>query len=866
MNNPNHPYFNTANLSNVHLLDNMSMLLGAAGGQTDGQGGHKSSLIPAQYAYTNMNMHAMNLATTQAGQSVVQTVDPVALVYQQQQQQNEALQQQLQQQQQQQQMAAVAAAHQQQQQLQQLQQQQQQQQQQQHHHQQQPISYKIPQVGTVSVVPQVQPTASAASATSTTTSIINKKKDIVAEAIRAATGGEQQQQQQSAEIKKEPTASSSAQAASTSSIAGEAVAVKSEPATTASTSTSISDTSPAKTPTTPNKPGPKPGSTRGRGAYGSRGGGGNSGGPRQQIMPRLQLLDDEDDGVTCRMCLQPFWYKSQLHDHLKSTHSISDPERYEKEEREKKLRRLREEQHRMAMSQRGRGGGSGGGGGGGSSSGAVRGRGGMMIRGRGGVMISRGGVRRPMPAHTGPRPSFQYRDGSFICDLCKKSFSDGNDMVTHWKSHVKQQRTGGGGGGGEGSSKDAAGRRVSRGRGRPAGSSATTPSRGRGRAKRGKAAKEEKAPRKDKGRPRWTAYLLWSTRRRKELTAENEGYTFAQIGRTISDEWKKVEGEALEKLKNEAEKLNFDGIRKLPKEAVSESGSDSGSDAWSEEEDPSFDETNVKKPIMLKIKREAGEERTPGRSRKRPSFFQDYENNENNLDKILDDFELEQIEEAKKPREPKAKKEPKAPGSKPRKRKDPVPLIEEEDKDCELETSRSGRVRKIRRRKVFAFDEEEEESQSDSEDRDEYKPDGSEPDDEPEEEFLEEASEEEEGEEGEEDENGIRLPPKKRSRKGEMTKEEIEEAKRAAFAAKPQVLVDKSKMKGTDYRDQIDHIITPGEDNLDEDSDDELSKVQKNTFWFFRRRAPPGFTEKDSKNKYFRHPSASNLGFFLSNS
>ena len=86
------------------------------------------------------------------------------------------------------------------------------------------------------------------------------------------------------------------------------------------TSTTSSDTT-----TTPSasRPGPKPGSTRGsRGSYGPRGGG-----ARQQIMPRLSLLDDEDDGVTCRMCLQPFWYKSQLHDHLKSTHSISEPER-----------------------------------------------------------------------------------------------------------------------------------------------------------------------------------------------------------------------------------------------------------------------------------------------------------------------------------------------------------------------------------------------------------------------------------------------------------------------------------------------------------------------------------------------------------
>ena len=101
-------------------------------------------------------------------------------------------------------------------------------------------------------------------------------------------------------------------------------AVKSEPNTS-----NANNIKPSNSTTTPNqsRPGPKPGtSTRGRGASSF----GNRGGARQQIMPRLQLLDDEDDGVTCRMCLQPFWYKSQLHDHLKSTHSITDPERYEK--------------------------------------------------------------------------------------------------------------------------------------------------------------------------------------------------------------------------------------------------------------------------------------------------------------------------------------------------------------------------------------------------------------------------------------------------------------------------------------------------------------------------------------------------------
>ena len=273
----------------------------------------------------------------------------------------------------------------------------------------------------------------------------------------------------------------------------------------------------------------------------------------------------------------------------------------------------------------------------------------------------------------------------------------------------------------------------------------------------------------------------------------------------------------------EADRLNVEGIKKLPKEGIASGSSDS--DSWSEDEDPSFDETNVKKPIMLRIKREAADRSS--RQRKRPSFFQDYENEENNLDKILDDFEQEQIEELKKPREPKPKRDP-TKASKPRKRKAPDPtLLEEEEKEVELETSRSGRVRKIRRRKVFAFDDpEDEESHSDDEDRDEYQPD-SEPE-EPDEEYIDEANEPEaEEDDGEEDENGIKLPPKKRKAGGQMTKEEIEAAKKAAFAAKPQIVTDSKKFKGKDYRDEIDSIIKPGdEDNLDF-SDDELSQVLK---------------------------------------
>lgn len=246
-------------------------------------------------------------------------------------------------------------------------------------------------------------------------------------------------------------------------------------------------------------------STRGRGSYTPRGGAA----ARQQIMPRLQLLDDEDDGVTCRMCLQPFWYKSQLHDHLKAVHSISDPERYEKEEREKKLRRLREEQHRIAMAQRGRGGNPGG---------LVRGRGGMLMRGRGGPGGTplRGGMKRPMQA-PGPKPSFQYNDGSFICDLCQKKFSDGNDMVTHWKLHVKQYKaTAGNSAAGSPSSASGSPSPGGRGRGRPAGSRGSGRGRGRGAARprvRNTSGDVVKVARRDKGKPRWTAYLLWSTRR-----------------------------------------------------------------------------------------------------------------------------------------------------------------------------------------------------------------------------------------------------------------------------------------------------------------------------------------------------------------
>ena len=483
--------------------------------------------------------------------------------------------------------------------------------------------------------------------------------------------------------------------------------------------------------------------------------------PRTQIMPRLQLLDDEDDGLTCRLCLQAFWYRGHLNDHLKEAHSIADPVKYEREEREKKLRRIREEQQRMAMSKRQRLMQM-------SGRGAVRGRGGMMMRG------GRGGLRpgmpgRPMP--TGPRPSFQYRDGAFICDLCKKSFSDGNDMVAHWKSHVKQQAKTMKGNAAAAAAASAREQRLREKelKKKMRGKHKTHLSqRGRPISKKSAGRKGKKKQRKDKGRPRWTAYLLWSTRRRKEIAQENPEYTFAQVGKAISEGWKEVEKEKIEQLKEEAEHLNSKNVKKLPK--VKEgSGSDDMTD-YSEEEDPSFDETNLKKPITEKVERQLPE-RKSGRKQKRPSFFQEFEEEEDNLDKILDDFELEQIEEAKNPdARPKPKPKPKNPGSRPRKKREPSPGQDDENEEVELETSRSGRVRKKTKFYDYFNKEggEEEVSGSDESEDDDFNPEAEGDLEEPEEEFDPKSGSESEGEGAGGD---LALPPKKRKARPVESKE-----------------------------------------------------------------------------------------------
>ena len=44
-------------------------------------------------------------------------------------------------------------------------------------------------------------------------------------------------------------------------------------------------------------------------------------------------LEDDDDDLTCRICMSSFWYKSQIIEHLSKTHSVKDPEAFIKEKR-----------------------------------------------------------------------------------------------------------------------------------------------------------------------------------------------------------------------------------------------------------------------------------------------------------------------------------------------------------------------------------------------------------------------------------------------------------------------------------------------------------------------------------------------------
>ena len=60
--------------------------------------------------------------------------------------------------------------------------------------------------------------------------------------------------------------------------------------------------------------------------------------------------------------------------------------------------------------------------------------------------------------------------------------------------------------------------------------------------------------------------MLWSTRKRRDVVVDHPDWTFAQIAKWISDEWKKIEPEEKDELQKEAEEMNELGIRKLPRD------------------------------------------------------------------------------------------------------------------------------------------------------------------------------------------------------------------------------------------------------------------------------------------------------------
>ena len=75
-----------------------------------------------------------------------------------------------------------------------------------------------------------------------------------------------------------------------------------------------------------------------------------------------------------------------------------------------------------------------------------------------------------------------------------------------------------------------------------------------------------KGKRGDKGKPRWTAYLLWSTRKRRDVVVDHPDWTLAQIDKWISDEWKKIDDDEKDELQKEAEEKNELGTRKLTRD------------------------------------------------------------------------------------------------------------------------------------------------------------------------------------------------------------------------------------------------------------------------------------------------------------
>merc|ERR1719450_1485867 len=115
---------------------------------------------------------------------------------------------------------------------------------------------------------------------------------------------------------------------------------------------------------------------------------------------------------------------------------------------------------------------------------------------------------------------------------------------------------------------------------------------------------------------------------------------------------------------------------KIKKERVE--GGEDGKD-----DDGGSDESDWEPEAELSVSQR---ESRSGRQRKRPSFFQEFESQENNLDHILQEFEETQAKEFGKPRQPKPVKP--VGERKPRKKKEKLPTVEPVVEELETEVLR----------------------------------------------------------------------------------------------------------------------------------------------------------------------------------
>lgn len=319
------------------------------------------------------------------------------------------------------------------------------------------------------------------------------------------------------------------------------------------------------------------------------------------------------------------------------------------------------------------------------------------------------------------------------------------------------------------------------------------------------------------------------------MVVDHPDWTFAQIAKWISQEWKQIDADEKDELQKEAEEMNELGIRKLPRD---DDAPDPDKDTTDEDSDFEEGYRRKQKP-KVRVKREAGEDgpdevggglsggegtsesdwepeadimpkerdtTRSGRQRKRPSFFQEFESQENNLDTILQEFEQTQAAEFGKPRLPKPPPKP-ASERKPRKKRAQVSAVEPEPVAVEVETLRSGRTRKVRRVMNSFLDDEDEDDRllrGASSDDDDFEPP---PEDEIEkledqddaiagsdDDVIDDAASED-LEDSEDERLGMgrsrdmmALPIKKRGRpKKILTDYEIEEATRAAMYTRPSI-------------------------------------------------------------------------------